>query len=136
MLIERSRAITVESFFFFFISLEFLVLVPNFRAGRHLPYLWKKKSGEGKRYHPRRVMKDDALRQGRAEYTRSKTEVRGRAQTLGVTKKDDAITDVRDLGEPEGGNFKDFTFREFLPVESGSVKCQWNQRGPAPEVIK
>lgn len=35
----------------FFSSLEFLVLVPNFRAGRHLPYL--RKNGERKRYHPR-----------------------------------------------------------------------------------
>lgn len=35
--------------FFFFICLEFLVLVPNFRAGRHLPYLWKKKkAGKGR----------------------------------------------------------------------------------------
>lgn len=80
-------------------------------------------------------MKDDALRQGRAEYMHSKTEVRGRAQTLRVTKKDDAITDVRDLGEPVGGNFKDVTFREFLPVESGSMNCQENQRGPTPDMI-
>lgn len=40
-----------NSSIFFFTSLEFLVLVPNFRAGRHLPYLWK--NGERKRYHPR-----------------------------------------------------------------------------------
>lgn len=109
------------SLFFFFISLEFLVLVPNFRAGRHLPYLWKKKkSGEGKRYHPRGMMKDDALRQGRAEYTRSNDRGQRASAASRGDDKEAATADVRDSGK--GGTCKEEPSKTFRSADS----CQWN----------
>lgn len=110
-----------------------------------MPYLWKEKkrggaAEKGSDITPRGVMKDEALRQGRAEYERSKTErSEGRRGLAGVTTKTPRLRTCESSGgrrDPVGGTFKDVPFSEFLPVESGIFSCQWKQRGSMPDMIR
>lgn len=84
----------MESFFFHLFGIS--SPPAKFQSGEALALFVekKKRGGEGKRYHPRGVMTDDALRQGRSEYARSKTKVRGASEAFRGDDKETAITDV------------------------------------------
>lgn len=115
--------------FFSFISLEFQALVPNFRAGRHLPCLWGKKRRKKRgreAISPERAMNDEALRQGHAEHSSSKTKGRGRARPLRVTTKKLRLRTCETRGTCWGNLQRRSVPRNvcpagFLPMESGSV---------------